>query len=327
MGKTKFCHGISDISDTYMGFIIDQWGVLHDGNKPYDGVVDCLKELKNRKKFIILLSNSSMRSEQTRQRLKQIGIGPSLYSTIVTSGDFICQGLKEGFGLFNGLGRRCYTFSRGADLSMLDGTGVEVVDDVNDADFLLIIGSESPVMSISDYEPVLRTAVKRGLKALCANPDSRALLGATYVMGAGLIARRYQDFGGVVHYIGKPHQPIYQYCMNLMKDKNVYPGQIVMVGDTMAHDIMGGWASGLDTCLVKSGLHSSSFRNARTPAETDNALNILIAQYSNVKPNYLVDRLLWGRALPDRKHKKHKKHVRRRGRTAKSPEESQDSQD
>ncbi len=317
--KTKFCQGISDISDTYMGFILDQWGVMHDGNKPYEGVIDCLKELKNRKKFIIVLSNSSLREDQLKQRLKQIGIGPSLYNRIISSGEFIWQGLSENSGLFSGLGqKRCYLFSRGGDISMLEGTGVEIVDDINQADFLLILGSESPVLSIADYEPALRTAVKRGLKAFCSNPDSRALLGATYVMGPGLIARRYQDFGGVVHYIGKPHQPIYQHCLRLMQEKNVYPGQTVMVGDTMGHDIMGGWAAGIDTCLVRGGLHFSSFRNAKTMRDIDNALNILVAQYNNVKPNYLVDKLIWGRALPDRKHKKHKKHVRRRGRPVKS---------
>jgi len=31
--STKFCQGISDISDSYAGFIIDQWGVLHDGSE------------------------------------------------------------------------------------------------------------------------------------------------------------------------------------------------------------------------------------------------------------------------------------------------------
>ena len=49
--NTKFCQGLSDISDSYAGFIIDQWGVLHDGEHVYDGVFDCLKELQARKKF------------------------------------------------------------------------------------------------------------------------------------------------------------------------------------------------------------------------------------------------------------------------------------
>ena len=66
MAKTKFCQGISDISDSYSAFIIDQWGVLHNGERPYDGVIDCLRELKERKKEIIILSNSGKRSEQNQ---------------------------------------------------------------------------------------------------------------------------------------------------------------------------------------------------------------------------------------------------------------------
>lgn len=77
MGKTKFCQGISDISDSYSGFLIDQWGVIHNGVKPYDGVIDCLKELQSRKKQVIILSNSGKRAEENKKRLKEIGIGPS----------------------------------------------------------------------------------------------------------------------------------------------------------------------------------------------------------------------------------------------------------
>ena len=123
-------------------------------------------------------------------------------------------------------------------------------------------------------------------------------------MGPGLIARRYQDFGGVVHYIGKPHKPIYNFCIRKLQQKEIYPGQTVMVGDTMAHDILGAAGVNIDTCLVKNGLHYGSFKGCTNPGEVDRALNILILQYNNVRPTYLVDKLKWGKALPDRKHKK-----------------------
>lgn len=305
MSKTKFCLGMSEISDTYMGFIVDQWGVLHNGEKAYDGVVDCLKELKHRKKFIIVLSNSGKRAEENKARLKEMGIGPSLYDLVMTSGEMTWQGLRDqNDGIFNKIGKRCYLFSRGGDRSIVEGSGVEVTDDIEKADFLIISGSDAPQKSIADYEPVLRVAAKRGLKALCANPDSRALLGAMYVIGPGLIARRYEEFGGVVHYIGKPHQPIFQHCIKLMIQKEIYAGQIVVVGDTMGHDIMGGWYAGLDTCLVRSGLHAGTFRNARNPRDIDRALEVLVAQYNNIRPNYLVDKMVWGKSLPDRKHRK-----------------------
>ncbi len=308
MAKTKFCQGISDISDTYMGFIIDLWGVIHDGDKAYEGVADCLKELKNRKKFIILLSNSGMRADAIKAQLKKMGVGPSLYSMIVTSGEMVLQGLSaQEEGPFKNIGKKCFLFNKLEDPSVLSDAGVDVVDDVKEADFLLIGGANALLKPMEEYEPILKEAVRRGLKAICMNPDSRALLSAAYVMGPGLIARRYEDFGGVVHYIGKPHQPIFNKCMVAMQAQDIFRAQIVIVGDTMAHDIMGGWAASIDSCLVRGGLHASNFRHVTNAAEMDKALNILVSLYNSVKPNYLVNRLQWGRALPDRKHKIHKK--------------------
>ena len=306
--KTKFCKGISDISDSYAGFIIDQWGVLHDGNKPYEGVVDCLKELKARKKHIIILSNSGKRAEVNKERLKKIGIGPSLYDQIVTSGEMTWQGINDqSEGFFKDLGKKVYVISRGGDRSIVDGLDVEVVDDVSEADFLVISGADSPEKTLEDYEPILKEAVKHRLTALCANPDSRGVMGKQNIMGPGTLARRYQDFGGVVHYIGKPHQPIFKHCIKILQDKEIYPGQTIMIGDALAHDILGGNMVNIDTCLVKTGLHEAALHNARTPAALDKALTLLANQFNNVRPKYLVERLRWGDPLPDRKHKKRAK--------------------
>jgi HAD superfamily hydrolase (TIGR01459 family) len=303
--KTKFCAGISDISDSYSGFIIDQWGVLHDGEKPYEGAVECLKELKARKKHIIILSNSGKRADVNKERLKKIGIGPSLYDQIVTSGEMTWQGINEqSEGFFQGLGKKVYVISRGGDRSIVDGLDVDVVDDITEADFLIISGADSPGKTLEDYEPVLKAAVRKQITALCANPDSRGVMGKSNIMGPGTLARRYQDFGGVVHFIGKPHQPIYKHCIKILQEKEIYPGQTIMIGDALAHDILGGNLANIDTCLTRTGVHEGSFKNAHTPASVDKTLRLLSKQYNNVMPKYFVETLRWGNPLPDRKHKK-----------------------
>lgn len=303
--RTKFCEGISDISDSYMGFIIDQWGVLHDGHKPYDGVLECLKQLKARKKFIIILSNSGKRAEENKERMKKIGIGPSLYDVLLTSGEMAWQGMKDQTeGCFKNLGKKVYIITRGGDRSIVNGLNLEVVEDIKEADFLLIAGADSPEKTLEDYEPILKAAVRKQLTAICANPDSRGVMGLDYIMGPGTLARRYNDFGGVVHYIGKPHQPIFQHCIKILQEKEIYPGQTIMIGDTMAHDIIGGHLVSIDTCLVKSGLHAPVFQKAQAPIDVDKTLSVLVNQYNNVRPKYLVDTLRWGKALPDRKHRK-----------------------
>lgn len=309
MSKTKFCHGISDISDSYNAFILDQWGVLHNGEKPYEGVIDCLKELKNRNKYVIILSNSGRRSAENAETLKELGIGPGLYDEIVTSGELTWQGLKsQDEGIFKNIGTKCFLMSRNGDTSIVEGLDhIELVQDIDEAEFLLISGSDAPDRTLVDYyEPILKKAIRKRLKAFCANPDSRILIGSNYAIGPGMIARRYEDFGGVVHYIGKPHKPIFQHCIKILQQHNIYPGDTVMVGDTMAHDIMGAAAVEIDTMLVKCGLHWGAFKEAKSPADVDKILNILILQYHNIRPTYLVNLLNWGRALPDRKHKKRK---------------------
>lgn len=309
MSKTKFCQGISDVSDSYNAFIIDQWGVLHNGEKAYDGVLDCLRELKQRNKYIIILSNSGRRAEENRETLKNMGIGPGMYDEIVTSGELTWQGLnKQDDGIFKDIGTNCFLMSRNGDRSIIDGLGhLNVVEDIEAADFLLISGSDAPQKTLVDYyEPLLKKAIRKRMKAVCANPDNRIVVGNGYAIGPGMIARRYEDFGGVVSYIGKPHKPIFHHCIKLLQDKGIYPGDTLMVGDTMAHDIMGAAAVEIDTCLVKCGIHWGAFREAKSPADVDKALNVLILQYHNIRPTYLVNFLNWGRALPDRKHKKRK---------------------
>ena len=38
--------GLSAVADRYELFLVDQWGVLHDGESPHDGAVETLKALR-----------------------------------------------------------------------------------------------------------------------------------------------------------------------------------------------------------------------------------------------------------------------------------------
>ena len=307
MAKTKFCAGLSDISDSYMGCIIDDWGVLHDGEDAFEGTVDCLKELKQRKKEIIILTNDRKTAVEKKAELKKMGIGPSLYGQIVTPTQIIRDAFeKPDEALFDGLGERAYVITRQNDLSILDDTDIEAVDDIEQADFVLLLGMDYPMKTLEHYDATIRRAIQRRLKAVCANQDSKALIGTNFLTGPGLLARRYEDAGGIVHYIGKPHALIYRHCIELLQKKEIFPSHTVMLGDTMAHDILGAHAAGIDTCLFKSGLHAANFMHCTNLKEFDNTLKNLIIQYNNVMPTYLVDEMRWGNALPDRKHKKRK---------------------
>ena len=306
MSKTKFCQGISDISDGYSGFILDQWGVLHDGKKIFDGVLEVMEQLKSRGKEVIILSNSGKRAGLSEKRLKELGLSKDYYDHIVTAGEFTWQGLKDQKeGIFKDLGKRVYVLSRNEDTSIVEGLDLKIAHDIDNADFLLISGSDAPNKELDDYDAVLRKASQKRLRAICANPDTYALIDGKTYFGAGQIARRYISFGGVCEFIGKPYQPIIRHCMSLFE--NALPASTIIIGDSMPHDVMSGALLNIDTALIANGVHAKQFDGAfDNPAEKDKVLNALINNYG-CKPNYLMNDFSWGLALPDRKHKKDRK--------------------
>lgn len=306
MPTTKFCQGISDISDSYTGFIIDTWGVLHNGESLFESVPDCLKELQSRKKFVMLLSNTEQRADEAAAELKAMGLPSTMYNSIITSGEMLWQGIKnQNEGIFTGLGDTYYLIGGDRTRAFMKTLPVSEVKDVAEAKFLLISGWDALAENISVYEDTLREVIRKRLKIICVHPDSRALLVPNHVMGASAqIAKRLQELGGVVNIVGKPFKPIFHHAITVLHKNDIYPGQTVMIGDTMAHDIVGATLVNMDTCLVRNGLHSPLFKTATTPGEVNKMLNMLIAQYNGIRPTYLVDRLKWGKALPDRKHRR-----------------------
>ena len=298
----RICQGLSDLSDSYQGWILDQWGVLHYGKAPYPGVLDALQELKSRNKQIVLLSNSGKRAETNMARMEEIGFDPDVFTAVLTSGEMTYEGLKaRDSGIFQGLGDKCYLFSRQGDTAIVDGCGITLVDQMDQADFIMLAGLDHSEKTIESYEPELREGVRRGLKMICANPDMRALMGDQTFLGPGEIAKRYNDFGGVVHYIGKPHTPIYKAAME--RFDGILPSQMIMVGDSLGHDILGAARSGIDTCLVGTGIHAASYKPVKTPEMLQKTLHTLSINYG-VRPNFFCPQFEWGKALPDRKNRR-----------------------
>lgn len=60
-----------EILDQYDTFLLDMWGVMHNGSEPYEGVLEAVQELKRVGKKMIILSNSSKRRENSHKMLEK----------------------------------------------------------------------------------------------------------------------------------------------------------------------------------------------------------------------------------------------------------------
>ncbi|MDG5495969.1 TIGR01459 family HAD-type hydrolase [Niveispirillum sp. BGYR6] len=247
--------GLSAIVDRYDGFILDLWGVIHDGVRPYPGVVHCLTELRNRGKRVCLLSNAPRRVPAAVAKLNDMGVDVDLYDAIFTSGEATYEALLDPPDEWHqGLGRNLFHIGPPRDNDVYETLpNRRRVHTPDQADFVLNTGIDDFDETLADYEPVLTACVERRLPMLCANPDLVVVVDNKLVICAGELARRYEDLGGEVRYHGKPHAPVYRRCFQLLGDLS--PSRILAVGDSLRTDIAGANEAGIDGLLVTGGIH------------------------------------------------------------------------
>ena len=123
-----------------------------------------------------------------------------------------------------------------------------------DAAYLVIAGSDAPRTSLDAYRSMLATAAQLGVPALCVNPDITMIRDGSLVPAPGTIAGIYQQLGGQVDYVGKPHRAIFEAAHALFAE--VPAGRVVMIGDSPEHDVSGARSMGFATLLACTGIHS-----------------------------------------------------------------------
>ncbi len=238
-------------------FLIDQFGVLHDGSRAYDGAIDCLDRLKAAGKTVVLLSNSGKRANANRARLRDFGFPERTFDQVVTSGEVTWQGIVDhAFGPPFVPGSRVYLLGHDDYDYGLDQIGMQLVDDPSAADFILIAASRAPRMSLDQYKLALAAPARSGIPALCSNPDRLMLTVEGLQPSAGEIAALYAELGGRVSFVGKPHPAIYEAAIKRSPRSTV--ATMLAIGDSVEHDICGANRAGIATALVKSGLSADA---------------------------------------------------------------------
>ena len=63
----QFQKNARELIDKYDSFILDIWGVIHDGIKPYEGVRETLKLMQDARKNVIFVSNTPRRAADVKK--------------------------------------------------------------------------------------------------------------------------------------------------------------------------------------------------------------------------------------------------------------------
>jgi len=257
---------LREVADRFEGMLIDQFGVMHDGRALYPGTLGVLRELKARGIPVAVLTNSGKRAEANRQRLIAMGVPRDIFVDVVTSGEIAYQMITAASpevlaasGLPTRLAgvRRAFIIGKDGDEYGFDG--ITSVDDPRDAEVLLILGSDAPRTSPDEYRARLAGLT---LPAICCNPDRFMLTPNGLLPAPGAIAALYEEMGGTVTWIGKPHRAIYDHAAALIG----HPRRVLCIGDSAEHDVAGGRGAGFATLLVTTGVSAGVDATTVEPA-------------------------------------------------------------
>jgi HAD superfamily hydrolase (TIGR01459 family) len=247
--------GIASLMERYDGVILDLWGVVHDGKTPYPGATATLARLSEAGKPVVMLSNAPRRADAVMEGMQQIGISRMLYTDVLSSGELAWRAIKErSDDWLKALGPRCLHIGPERDRGLFDGLDLAQIAAPEPGSFILNTGPWRDEETVEDYEDVLAASAAAGMAMICANPDMEVIRGGTRIICAGALAARYQELGGDVRSYGKPYVETYEACLRLM---NLGPGaRLIAIGDSLATDIRGANAAGIDAVLVTSGIHA-----------------------------------------------------------------------
>jgi len=226
--ETQLILGMRELAPHYDGFIVDLWGVIHDGVAPMPDALECLRSLKE---------------------------PPGLYDDVMSSGEETWQHLsRRDDPFYAALGRRCLHIGSERDMEIRDGLGLEFSDCVERAQFILNTGPAGWDDRIEDYEPVLCAALRRALPMVCANPDIVVMHGDRLALCAGALAKWYEEGGGRVRWHGKPFGSVYDACLGLLGIAD--RARVLALGDSLRTDIAGADGAGIDSVLIAGGIHA-----------------------------------------------------------------------
>lgn len=247
-----------EIAQSYRAIFLDSYGVVKNHRGLIPGVSQTIKALREAGKTIRILTNDASRSpEQQAARFESQGLTGIAPSEIVTSGMmaklFLAQKVKNGKVAYLGTENAAH-YILAANLNSIPISEVDLRD-CEGIGAMVFLDDEG-----FDWNRDINTTVnllrKRNIPAIVANSDKLYPVAKNDVsIATGGIAKLVESILNrkFIHF-GKPDTQMFNYAFEDINEHDTFSREdILMVGDTLHTDILGGNKFGIRTVLVLSG--------------------------------------------------------------------------
>ena len=277
----KELNHLSKVFKAYDTFVIDLWGVIHDGITLNEKAIEAVDQLKKHSKKIVFLSNAPRPSTKVVDFLLKMKMDRKYLSNVMTSGEAAMHAINQ-----NKFGKKFFHLGPARDTAIFEKIK-ENKTTIDSCEFILCTGlfdEDDPDINktqlhendLNYYKNFLINHISK--KLVCTNPDLIVHRGDKEEYCAGYIAKIFEEIGGKVIYYGKPHKEIYDMCFEPNE-------KVLAIGDNLRTDIKGANNLNKDCLFISNGVHRNEFSN-------NLELEKLLRKYK-VKANYFQKELQW----------------------------------
>ena len=249
-----FINGLADILDQFDLILLDSYGVLCRGITPVEGAFDAIALLRQNNKAFCVVSNDTMTNkavvaEKYQKRGFDFNASEVLTSLDITDAFLRTVTEPEHYGVIAPPGHP--SNDRLAGMVRLNGCNGEIPEQVDTLLFLTGAGWTAKMQ-----ESLVKSGQGRQFQLLIGNPDIGAPNGQHIVATPGYFLADFVERTGQTArpmLFGKPDSSIFMEA--LKTGAEVAPSRVLMVGDTLYTDILGGNAMGFKTLLLQCGVY------------------------------------------------------------------------
>ena len=262
---------LSDIYKNYDTYVIDLWGVIHNGVKLNSKAIEAVEQLKKNSKKIIFLSNAPRPSSKVVKFLLKMNMDRKYLSNVMTSGEAAMYAINK-----KQFGKTFYHLGPPRDTSVFEKVKNNKTS-LESCDFILCTGLfDDHENDLEYYKKFLKNYISK--KLICTNPDLTVHRGNIEELCAGSVAKVFEELGGKVIYFGKPHKEVYKMCFNT----NV---KVLAIGDNLRTDIKAANNLNIDSIFITDGVHRNEFKET-------SELESLLKRY-DVKSKFFQKEFQW----------------------------------
>ncbi len=237
---------MSEIADQFDVFLLDAFGVLNVGQEVISGAPEWVGALQSAGKKVLVVANGATFSPSASlQKYKNLGFDFTA-EDVIASRNILADAL---------IGREEKLWgvmaSRGGAINELPVECFEMgqaPEDFERAEGFIFLGSGE--WTLTQQAMIVASLKARPRPVFVGNPDIVAPREHGLSLEPGWFAHEIARKTEVVpQFFGKPFDNIYQRALK-QAGKSVVPERIVMVGDTLHTDVLGGAAAGVKTVLM-----------------------------------------------------------------------------